>query len=92
MVKPRFDRFDICEAYFCVELDFQKDGVLRERSSCRRRRSSIEWQLSNMGFVPAASLQAQALTPNGHRIYRALVSRLGLDAGFADTEVNEVGR
>jgi hypothetical protein len=79
-VKPRFDRFDICEAYLCAEFDFHRGGVLRERPTCARRRVSVEWQLRNLGFQPAASLRTQALTPNGLGIYRALVSRLGLDS------------
>lgn len=75
----QFDRFDICEAYYCAELDFQQGGVLRERPSCIRRRASVEWQLRSMGFEPARSLRTQELTPNGLAIYRALVSRLQLD-------------
>jgi len=86
-MRRQYDRFDICEAYLCVELDFQEGGVLRERPTCARRRISVEWQLSNMGFVPAGGLRTQALTPNGLRIYRALVSRLGLDADSANAEV-----
>lgn len=76
---PQFDRFDICEAYYCAELDFQEDGVLRERPSCMRRRASVEWQLRGMGFEPAPSLRTPDLSLNGLAIYRALVSRLGLD-------------
>lgn len=78
MVKPQFDRFDICEAYLCAEFEFQTGGVLRERPSCARRRTSVEWQLTRMGFKPAVSLRTQELTPNGLAIYRALLSRLGL--------------
>ena len=82
-MRPRWDRFDICEAYLCAELDFHEGGVLRERTTCARRRISVEWQLNKMRFVPASGLRTQALTPNGLRIYRALVSRLGLDTGTA---------
>lgn len=84
-MRPQFDRFDICEAYFCAERDFNEGGVLRERPTCARRRISVEWQLSNMGFVPAGGLRTQELTPNGLRIYCALVSTLGLDT-YADTK------
>jgi len=92
MVKPRFDRFDICEAYFCAELDFQRDGALRERPACARRRSSVEWQLNGMGFQPAVSLRTQALTPNGLAIYRALLSRLGLARAGANVGTPAAGR
>lgn len=91
-MKPQFDRFDICEAYLCAELEFHEGGVLRERPACARRRSSVEWQLTKMGFLPAVSLRTQTLTPNGLAIYRALLSRLGLVRAGADVGTPAAGR
>ena len=91
-MKAQFDRFDICEAYLCAELEFHDGGVLRERPTCVRRRVSVEWQLRSMGFQPAVSLRTQELTPNGIAIYRALVSRLGLDSDPVGPEETEVER
>jgi hypothetical protein len=73
-----FDRFDICEAYACLEWDYHVGGVLWERPSNRRRGESTDVQLHRMRFRPRPSLSTDTLTENGRAIYDAAVIRLGL--------------
>jgi hypothetical protein len=73
-----FDRFDICEAYACLEWDYNVGGVLWERPSNRRRGESIGVQLDRMRFRPGLMLSTENLTENGRAIYDAAVIRLGL--------------
>lgn len=73
-----FDRFDICEAYACLESDYNVGGWLRERPSNKRRREACSVQLHRMHFRPAPSLGTDTLTENGREIYDAAVTRLGL--------------
>lgn len=76
---PYFDRFDICEAHFVLEMDYNDGGWLRERPSNQRRRESTDVQLSRIQFKPAPSLGSRAdLTENGKEIYDMLVDRYGL--------------
>lgn len=44
--------FDICQAHAQLESDYNVGGILRERSSNRRRNISTGCQLSRMGFNP----------------------------------------
>lgn len=74
-----FDRFDICEAYYQIEVDYHVGGWLRERPSNQRRRESTDVQLSRMGFKPGAGFQGfESLSENGQEIYRELERRYGL--------------
>lgn len=74
-----FDRFDICEAYACLESDYNVGGWLRERPSNQRRREACSVQLHRMQFKPAPSMGGYAdLTDNGREIYDEAVQRLGL--------------
>jgi len=73
-----FDRFDICEAYACLESDWNVGGILWERPSNRRRNESIGVQLDRMRFRARPSLSTDTLTENGRAIYDAAVTRLGL--------------
>ncbi len=73
-----FDRYDICEAHYILEVDYNVNGVLLERPSNSRRRMSTEWQLHRMGFRPRPSLEYQTLSENGQAIYNAAVSRYHL--------------
>ena len=73
-----FDRFDICEAYACLESDYNVGGWLRERPSNRRRREACSVQLARMQFRPAPSLSTGTLTENGAEIYAEAAARLGL--------------
>lgn len=72
-----FDRFDICEAYFALEYDYNVSGMLQERG----RNYSVGVQLDRMKFRPRPSLHTrETLSENGMAIYDAAVERLGLPA------------
>lgn len=74
-----FDRFDICEAYFALEYDWNVSGMLQERPTCRRRMQSVGVQLDRMGFEPRCSLSSRdTLTENGKDIYDSFVRRHGM--------------
>ena len=73
-----FDRFDICEAYACLEWDYNVGGWLRERPSNQRRREACAVQLYRMRFCARHDLSRDTLTENGREIYDAAVERLGL--------------
>jgi hypothetical protein len=73
-----FDRFDICEAHYALELDYNVGGWLRERPSNRRRRESTNVQLQRIGFKPGLMFNGfESLSENGQEIYRALEARYG---------------
>lgn len=75
-----FDRFDICEAYYALEVDYNFGGQLRERPSNRRRRESTDVQLHRMHFQPGLGIRERGfdgLTENGQAIYRELEQRYG---------------
>ena len=73
-----FDRFDICEAYYALEIDYNVGGQLLERQSNQRRRESTERQLSRIGFRPAINFNGfKSLSKNGKEIYRELEYRYG---------------
>lgn len=73
-----FDRYDICEAHYILECDYNVSGVLRERPSNIRRNMSSGYQLHRMGFKPAPSLSFETMTDNGRAIYREFVKRYKL--------------
>lgn len=71
-----FDRFDICEAYLCLEWDYNLGGWLHERKSNRRRMEATAVQLKRMGFKPSRSFMGfESLSENGQAIYRNLEQR-----------------
>lgn len=72
---PYFDRFDICEAYYLLEADYNFSGVLLERRSNQRRCMSTGFQLHRMDFRPSPLLSYENLTENGRAIYDQFVSR-----------------
>jgi hypothetical protein len=75
----QFDRFDICEAYLALEMDFNVGGWLRERASCRWRSESVGVQLARMGFKPGCSWDGyESLSENGKEIYDAFCDAHGL--------------
>lgn len=76
-----FDRFDICEAYACLEADYNVGGWLRERPSNQRRREACSVQLHRLKFRARPSLSTDTLTENGREIYDGAVTRLGLPPG-----------
>lgn len=73
-----FDRFDICEAYACLESDYNLGGILQDRPSNRRRNMSTGYQLHRMQFHARPSLSTDTLTENGREIYDEAEARLGL--------------
>lgn len=77
MISATFDRYDIAEAYYLLEMDWNVGGWLRERRSCQRRRESVGVQLHRMGFK-ARDLSFERLTRNGRAIYLNATRVLGL--------------
>lgn len=77
---PYFDRFDICDAYARLECDYNVNGILRDRPTCRRKRESVGVQLYRMGYRPGP-LTLDNLTENAQAIYDAAVERLNLPKG-----------
>ena len=77
-----YDRFDICEAHYALEVDYNLGGWLHERPSNRRRMEATHVQLHRMGFdSPMVRERGYAgLTANGKLIYRALEARYGFTA------------
>lgn len=74
-----FDRFDICEAHYALEIDYNVGGWLHERPSNQRRKESTNVQLHRMQFKPAPSFNGyKSLSENGKEIYDELVQRYGL--------------
>lgn len=75
-----FDRFDICEAHYAMEIDYNSGGVLWERPTNRRRRRSTDVQLTRMGFRAGAMFRGfESLSENGQEIYRELERRYGFE-------------
>lgn len=75
-----FDRFDICEAHFVLELEYNVGGVLWERPANRDRKQSSAVQLQRIGFTPGVRCCSRdGLSENGQEIYDELLSRYGLD-------------
>lgn len=66
---PYFNRFDICEAHSLLEEHFNKDGIVIERPSNRRRNESTGCQLERMQFSPSMSLSFESMDENGQDIY-----------------------
>ena len=73
-----FDRFDIAEAHYMVEVDYNVSGWLQERPSNRRRMEATHVQLARCGFKPRPDLSYETLTENGRMIYDAQVAKLKL--------------
>jgi len=72
--------FDLMEAHYLLESDFNVSGVLQERPSNQRRSMSTGFQLNRMGFHPMPSLSYETLSDNGKQIYMSLVFRYGLES------------
>jgi hypothetical protein len=76
---PYFDRFDICEAHYALETDYNVSGILQERPSNQRRNMSTDFQLHRIGFKPSPLFNGfESLTENGKDIYSELVDRYNL--------------
>lgn len=95
---PYFDRYDICEAYYALEMDWNIGGVLRERPCFSRRASkrltpySVGFQLSRMGFKPGLMFKAyRELSDNGREIYDAFVVKHRMCSGCDGACVDKWG-
>ncbi len=75
---PYFDRFDICAAHAALEADYNRNGVLWERPSNRRRRMSTSVQLYRMGYRPG--ILSHELEGNARDIYIELEELYELEA------------
>ena len=73
-----FDRFDVCEAHCVLEWDYNISGILKERPSNIRTKSSTGYQLNRMMFKPSVHLCYDTLTENGKEIYNNLVEKYKL--------------
>jgi len=66
----RFDRFDICEAYLAIEMDYNEGGMVKGKS--------YSSQLHRMQFRAGAAFKGfDSLTENGKKIYMAKAQSLG---------------
>jgi hypothetical protein len=77
--------FDLFEAHYLLESDFNVSGILQERPSNQRRKMSTSFQLSRMGFHPMPSLSFETLSDNGKQIYMDLVFQYGLESSLIRT-------
>jgi len=87
-----FDRFDICEAHYVLEVDYNVGGWLQERPSNVRRMEATHVQLFRMQFQPAVSVKEEGfdgLSENGKEIYQILEERYGLRS-FSPEERKEM--
>lgn len=74
-----FDRFDICEAYYALENDFNRSGWLQERPSNQQRSEATHVQLDRIRFRPRPSLSSfHHLEENARAIYLNAAHRFGL--------------
>lgn len=84
---PYFDRFDICQAYLALEIDWNVGGVLRERNhvewdGLHDRPVSVGAQLSRMGFKPGLMFNGyESLSDNAREIYDAFLRKHRLCSG-----------
>lgn len=72
---PYFDRFDICEAYFLIEMYYNVSGILQERKSNQRRKMSNSYQLWRMKAKMRPFVNYESLSDNGKAIYDNLLDR-----------------
>lgn len=81
----RFDRFDICDAYYLLEMHWHEGGWLRDRPSNVRRGQARGYvgeathvQLNRIGYVPSLILSWASLSDNARDIYIDAARRFGL--------------
>jgi hypothetical protein len=81
---PYFDRFDICEAYLALEIDWNVSGLLQERHNIAEgaKPMSVSFQLHRMHFRPRWGFKGyESLSENGQAIYDAFVLKHRLCSG-----------
>jgi hypothetical protein len=82
---PEYDRFDICEAYDLIEVDYNVSGILYERKSNDRRHMSTGYQLSRMQYKNPYGDYSH-MSDNAKQIYHALQ----LKYGFLKSKVTKI--
>lgn len=65
-------RFDICEAYFCFLVDWNRGGLTRR---CEAKGRGIAQQLHRMQFRPGLALGTDSLGEEAREVYDALVKK-----------------
>ena len=86
-----FDRFDICEAHYQLEVDYNSGGWLQERPSNQRRKEATHVQLARIHFRVGAGWKGyKSLSENGKEIYHQLRIKYGFDR-WDDWWVNDQG-
>lgn len=79
---PYFDRFDICEAYLALEMDWNVGGCLQERVVNRSPPFSVGFQLERMQLKPRYNFKGyESLTENGKAIYNAFLEKHRMCSG-----------
>lgn len=91
-----YDTFDICLAYYQLEVDYNCGGWLHERKSNQRRREATHVQLYRMKFRAGAGHRGyESLSDNAKEIYHNLRVRYGFDKWdsweWIDSESHEDG-
>lgn len=77
---PYFDKFDICEAYYQIEVDYNDGGWLHERESNQKRMEATHIQLDRMKFRVGMGWKGyDSLSENGKEIYHLLRERYRFD-------------
>lgn len=65
-----WDRFDICEAYLALEMDWNQGGLVDGKS--------YSSQMYNFGFKPSPMFNGfESLSENGKEIYITKANKLG---------------
>jgi len=80
----RFDRLDICEAHYLLELEWNSSGWLQERPSNTRRMEATHVQLERIHFKPALNLGWEELSDNARNIYLDAAISFGLIKSSTD--------
>lgn len=70
--------FDVCEAFYCLEADFNVSGCIQERPHTRTKRESVGVQLARLEFKPSPFLATHTLTKQGKVVYIHYAKKWGL--------------
>ena len=91
-----FNRMDICDAYYMLEVDYNVGGWLHERKSNVRRGikrgcigESTDIQLSRMGYKPSPLLSYETLSDNSKELYHVKCLEYGFTEQLRDIEFIE---
>ena len=71
-----FDRFDVCEAYYAIEMDYNCNGMTWTIPGCARKSESIAYRLGKIQFRTGHCFNGySSLSENGKSIYRRTVAK-----------------